>query len=363
MGFDGARSPATTTLAPFVVCPETLGPLEAVDGGFWSPLAERLYPHEQGLVFMGYPAMDQAMVAATMQEERKHQGLGAEVAARNLAYLRANAPRAVDFINLVTPFVQELDRQPRALELGCGNGWVSWLIAEAGFETWMCDFEANTLATGMNLEHPNLGEGKRFVTDARYAPFESRSIDLVVFKEFMHHVADYRPLFLEANRVLRVGGTMAMMEPIRSVWRSVRELRHPDPHEGHHITWVDSYLRAIRAAGMKIVHQTPVYDDHGNTRQPAAWMKKRALAAIDEDRPTGDLLSKLQLRLFGGAQMLIVAHKTDDLPPRHRPPMKVIDPRTLVASDRDIAGYREFPSVLREAATGLDRLSVSHTRD
>ncbi len=345
-------------LASFVVCPETLGPLEPVDGGFWSPLAERLYPSEKGLVFMGYPVEDHAMIAATMQEEREHQGLGAEVAARNLVYLKANAPRAVDFLNGISPFVQQKDRRPRAVELGCGNGWVSWLMAEAGFETWMCDFEANTLATGMHLEHPNLGDGKRFVTDARYAPFESCSIDLVVFKEFMHHVADYQPLFDEANRVLCIGGTMAMMEPIRSVWRSVRELRHPDPHEGHHITWVDSYQRAIKSAGMEIVYQTPIYDDHGNTRWPAAWMKQRALAAIDDDHPTGNLLSKLQLRLFGGAQMLIVARKTRELPPRERPPMKVIDPQTLVASEPD-AAYEEFPSALREAAGGLKRLSAS----
>lgn len=343
-------------LASFVVCPETLGPLEAVDGGFWSPQAERLYPYEQGIVFMGYPAEDQTMIDATMREERDQQALNAEAAATNLAYLKASAPRAVDFLNTVTPFVQRKERRLRALELGSGNGWVSWLIAEAGFETWMCDFEPNTLATGMNLKHPNLGEGRRFATDARYPPFESGAFDLVVFKEFVHHVADFKPLFREANRVLCSGGTMAMMEPVRSVWRSVRELRHhPDPHGRHHITWVDSYLRAIRASGMEVVYQTPVYSAHGNTRWPAAWMKQRALAAIDEDHPTGNLLSKLQLRLFGGAQMLIVARKVRELPPRKRPPMQVIDPATLVAGDPDPA-YREFPSVLREAAGRLQRL-------
>ena len=37
-------------LAPFVVCPETLGPLEARDDSYWSPRAERLYPVREGPV-------------------------------------------------------------------------------------------------------------------------------------------------------------------------------------------------------------------------------------------------------------------------------------------------------------------------
>jgi SAM-dependent methyltransferase len=344
-------------LAPFIVCPETLGPLEPADGGFWSPRAERLYPLDRGLIFMGYPERDAEMIATTMSEERETQGLGGEVAATNLTYLKQVAPQAVDFINTTAPFVSgEGGRAPRALELGCGNGWVSWLLAAAGFETWMCDFEANSLATGLNLQHPNLGEGRRFVTDARFAPVAGGSMDLVVFKEFVHHVADYGPLFKEANRVLRDGGTMALMDPVRSLWKTIHELRHPDPHEGHHIAWPDSYLRAIRAAGMEIELQTPRYMEGANRRRFPAWMRRRAEAAIDAEHPAGDWLSKLQLRLFGGAQLLVVARKVKELAPAPPPPMKAIEPATLIVGDEDLAAYSEFPTVLAAAAQRLDGL-------
>lgn len=339
-------------LAPFVVCPETLGPLEPREGGYWSPGADRLYPVRDGLVFMGYPKRDAAMIAATMEEERDWQGTDA--AATNLAYLRSNVPRAVDFINLVRPYVDSSERTPRALELGCGNGWVSWLLAEAGFEPWMCDFESNSLATGFNLEHPNIGVGRRFVADARYAPFEAGSMDLVVFKEFVHHVSDYRSLFSEANRVLRDGGLVAFMEPVRSIRKTVYEVRHPDPHRGHHITWPDSYLGGLAAAGFKLEFQAPIYMPQTNRRRVTGWLKDRAVAAIDEENPAGNWFTWLHLRVLGGAQLVVVARKKRKMPPRERPPMVLIDPDELKMDDVDLAGYAEFPAVLEEAAKRLD---------
>jgi SAM-dependent methyltransferase len=301
---------------------------------------------------MCYPARDATGIRAAMDEEHAWQGTG-EAAAKNLAFLRESAPRAVDFINVIQRYVDRSEGPPRALDLGCGNGWVSWLLASAGFDTWMCDFEANSLATGRNLEHPNIGAGKRFVTDARFAPVASGSMDLVVFKEFVHHVKDYLSLFGEANRVLRDGGVMALIEPVRSVWKTVHEIRHPDSHKGHEITWPDAYLRAIRHAGFRVCHQAHVYESRPNRWRVMAKMKRRAIAAIDDAHPAGDWFSSLHLRLVGGAQLLIVARKRLTLPVRERPLMVPVDPASLVLSDAEMAGYAEFPDVLRDAARRL----------
>jgi SAM-dependent methyltransferase len=340
-------------LAPFVVCPETLGPLEAREGGYWSPRAERLYPVREGLVFMAYPARDAAMIAETMEEEHDWQGTG-DVAARNLEYVRANAPRAVDFINMLRPLVDGDGRTPRSLELGCGNGWVSWLLAAAGLETWMCDFESNSLATGLNLEHPNIGDGRRFVADARYPPFADGSMDLVVFKEFVHHVSDHRSIFREANRVLRPGGLMALMEPVRSTRQAIYEIRHPDPHEGHHLTSARDYLRSIRGAGFEIERQAYVYEGRAGRTGLAARLRGRAVSAIDSARPTGDWFTRLHFNLIGGAQLVVLARKARDAAPLERPPMTPISPDNLDLDNQDLGPYEEFPAVLGEAATRLD---------
>ena len=220
----------------------------------------------------------------------------------------------------------------------------------------MCDFEANSLATGLNLEHPNLGEGRRFVTDARFAPIAGGSMDLVVFKEFVHHVADYRPLFREANRVLRHGGTMALMEPVQSAWTVVRELRQPNTHEGHHFAWPDSYLRAIRRAGMEIVYQAPVYASDGNTRPLAAWMKRRALAAIDDSHPpaTGSRSCSFACWAEPTSSSSLARRATCPRPSGRR--SCPIDPATRVTGADELASYAEFPAVLASAAERLKRL-------
>jgi SAM-dependent methyltransferase len=341
-------------LAPFVVCPETLGPLEPVDGGYWSPLARRLYSVRRGLLFLAYPERDATETRAAMAEEHAWQGTG-DVAARNLAFLRESAPQAVDFINALLPHVGGGGRRPRALELGCGNGWLSWLLAEAGLDVWMCDFEPNSLATGLNLEHPNIGEGRRFVTDARYAPFSSGSLDLVVCKEFVHHVRDRRVLFAEANRVLRPGGVLAILEPVRSLWSTLWEARHPDPHQSHAVAWPDAYLLGIRRAGFRFCHRAVVHQRRQGGRRLVARVRRRAAAAVNDEHPAGDWFTALHLRLIGGAELLVVARKARELPAADRPAMLPIDPESLVLRKDELASYAEFPAVLREAASRLRR--------
>jgi ubiquinone/menaquinone biosynthesis C-methylase UbiE len=337
-------------VASFVVCPETLGPVRVMDDGLWSEGAARLYPYHRELIFMGYPEKDRAMISTTMEEEREWQGT-AEMAERNLAFLRTSAPQAVDFINVIARFVSGRERV-RALELGCGSGWVSWLLAEAGCEVWMCDFEANSLATGRVFAHPNIGPGRRFVADARYAPFADRSFDLVLFKEFVHHVSDYTSLFREANRVLKDGGIMAMMEPVRSVWSTIHEIRHPDPHAGHHITWLDSYLRAIRQAGFEVAYQTAVYSEATNRRAIMRVLKTRASASVQGMRPP-DLVTTIHMRLIGGDSAVVVARKRRHPETSPRPAMAVIEPSLLIVTDEDVEAYKEFPLVLGDASSRL----------
>lgn len=343
-------------LAPFVACPETLGPLEAREDGVWSERAQKLYPVREGLVFLGYPQQDAAMIEATMAEEHEWQGT-AETIDRDVEFLRESAPKAVALLNLASRFVTtEGDRQPRALELGSGSGWVSWLLARAGYDTWLCDFEANSLAIGLMYDDDNLGEGRRFVADARYAPFADGTFDLVLCKEFVHHVADYEGLFREANRVLRPGGTLVLMEPTRSVLLQLREWRTPDTHQGHVITWLDKYVRALGRTGFGIVHETATYDQRENRIAAMGWLKQRAARSVQDLAPVRSLFTKAHLRLVGDASNILIARKTADAPMRPRPAMTAIAPETLVISQQERAQFERFRPLLDDAAQQLRRV-------
>jgi SAM-dependent methyltransferase len=343
-------------LSPSVVCPETLGPLEPSEDGFWSPAAGRMYPVRAGLVFFGYPERDAAMINATMAEEHEWQGTAAHLD-RDIEFLRQSSPRAVDLINLISRHLAGSVDRPKALELGAGSGWVSWLLAVAGYDTWLADFEANSLAIGLQYDHPNLGEGKRFACDARYAPFADESFDLVLLKEFVHHVADYDLLFAEASRVLRPGGVVALMEPTRSVLQTLLELRTPDLHDGHVITWLDSYRRSLKRNGFTLQHETAVYSERENRFALLGELKRRAARSVDGYRQP-DVFTKAHLRLIGDASSIVIGRKTRPAPRAQRPPMRVIDPATLVISDDERAQFRRMIPILEQAAERLQPLAI-----
>jgi SAM-dependent methyltransferase len=341
-------------LDPAVVCPQTLGPLVVREQEVWSPRAERGYPIRDGLVFLGYPERDAAMIGATMAEEHAWQGT-AETVDRDTEFLRQSAPAAVDLINLVSHHVNGGSGQRRALELGAGSGWVSWLLATAGYDTWMADFEANSVAIGLQYEHPNLGEGRRFVCDARYAPFVDETFDLVLLKEFVHHVADYQGLFAEANRVLRPGGVLALMEPTRSVLRTLLEIRAPDPHEGHAITWLDSYRRSLRRNGFRLEHETFMYGSRDNRVALFGRLKRRAARSVD-GLGSPDLFTKAHMRLIGYEPSVLIARKIRNAKRAERPPMKIIDPATLVIGPDARARFQQMIPVLEQAAGRLQTI-------
>jgi SAM-dependent methyltransferase len=336
-----------------LVCPETFGRLERRDGGWWSPQAGRLYPERDGLVFMGFPAADAAMIAETMEEEREWQGTTANID-RDRDFLRRSAPIAVEFINLISRLLQH-DGRPQALDLGSGSGWVSWLLAEAGYVTWLCDFEPNSLAIGQVFQHDRLRD--RIVTDGRYAPFAEGAFDVVVMKEFVHHVRNYDGLFQEAQRVLRPGGLMALMEPVRSIKRTVYELRHPDPHKGHHIVWPDRYRRAIRRAGMTLAYETATYGYDEAVPRNAMVRRARARAARETAgmRPLTPF-AQIQIRLLGGASIVLLGKKTQPARAQPRPSMELIDPGALRVSDAERDAFREFRGIIEDAARGLHRI-------
>jgi len=153
-------------------------------------------------------------------------------------------------------------RPARILDVGCGNGWSSWILRQAGHDVCGSDLHAGPLEGG--------ADGTRLpyvAADARRLPFACSAFDVVAMHAVLEHVPDPASALRECLRVLRPCGRLIVVGPhllsvglalrfaLKESWRSLRRphrltRRRPDTprhpfgntlaetyrHLGHH-TW------------------------------------------------------------------------------------------------------------------------------
>ena len=130
----------------------------------------------------------------------------AEVAARfDAAEARFKPAVAVDDARLTALIrvLGPLDGR-RLLDLGCGKGrFAAHLVAHRA-EVVGIDLAAAMLAEAHGID--------RVRASARRLPFADAAFDAVFAVEVLEHVGDVRPVIREARRVLRPGGTLAIID-------------------------------------------------------------------------------------------------------------------------------------------------------
>ena len=105
-------------------------------------------------------------------------------------------------------FARRLGPVARALDLGCGDGRLSALLA--------ADELVAADVSGVALERAGRrlpGAERVLVEPDAPLPFEDPSFDLVLCAETIEHVRDVQLLLSEVRRVLRPGGTLALTTP------------------------------------------------------------------------------------------------------------------------------------------------------
>ncbi len=92
----------------------------------------------------------------------------------------------------------------RVLDLGCGKGRFAGHLKDAGAEVFGLDLSAAMLAGAIGLP--------RVRASARRLPFADGTFDAVVAVEVLEHVGAVDAVLVEARRVLKPGGRLAIVD-------------------------------------------------------------------------------------------------------------------------------------------------------
>jgi ubiquinone/menaquinone biosynthesis C-methylase UbiE len=119
----------------------------------------------------------------------------------------------------------------RALEIGCGTGYFSLNLMQAGvIENLTCTDISYGMVEALNSNAQRLGLANRVRAthaDAESLPFPDDSFDLVIGHAVLHHLPDLDRAFSEFRRVLKPGGRIAFAgEPSRVGDRLARVPKH-----------------------------------------------------------------------------------------------------------------------------------------
>jgi len=121
-------------------------------------------------------------------------------------------------------------RGARILDLGCGKGRFAAHLVAAGASV-----------VGLDLSPAMLGRAEgvdRVLASARRLPFAGSTFDAVIAIEVLEHVGDVGPVLLEARRVLRPGGRLAIVDKnalaldARRPWLPSLVVKRIDEHRG-----------------------------------------------------------------------------------------------------------------------------------
>ena len=103
----------------------------------------------------------------------------------------------------------------RVLDIGAGNGWLSFRLSLAQYDPVAIDLLTNDhdgLGCATHFRHLLTKPFLRFQAEGAHLPFGSEQFDVAIFNASFHYSEDYRASLSEALRCVRAGGMIAMCD-------------------------------------------------------------------------------------------------------------------------------------------------------
>jgi len=122
--------------------------------------------------------------------------------------------------NILPALKTSYNSSPRILDIGSGNGWLSFRLAQMGFSPAAVDLLLNDydgLGAAANYESHLPTMFLRFQAESTKLPFAECQFDAVIFNASFHYAENYEKCLREALRCLKKGGLIIIAD---SPWYS-----------------------------------------------------------------------------------------------------------------------------------------------
>lgn len=215
-------------LVQLLVCPSCrTGLVEKTDGALRCPCEGTTYARESGVwrLLDESGRLDAARFLAGYHAVRRSEGWGADEdgyyqalpfedqSGRHPEIWRIRATTYRLFVRKVMQTIETARGGQRILDLGAGNGWLSYRLARRGHEVAAIDLSDDG--------RDGLGAHVRYDGEAPFAaiqasfdrlPWPDDIIDLAIYNGSLHYSFDYRVTLREALRVLAPGGRVVILD-------------------------------------------------------------------------------------------------------------------------------------------------------
>jgi SAM-dependent methyltransferase len=123
------------------------------------------------------------------------------------------AVRARTYDAFLRSVIEPAGRQLDILDLGAGNGWLSHRLALAGHRCTAIDIRDDAV-DGLGASGPFMRVADFYCLVAAFeaAPLPDQSADVAVFNAALHYATDLGATLAEASRLVRQGGTIAILD-------------------------------------------------------------------------------------------------------------------------------------------------------
>jgi 2-polyprenyl-3-methyl-5-hydroxy-6-metoxy-1,4-benzoquinol methylase len=197
-----------------------------------------------------------------------------------------------------------------ALDIGAGNGIVSYALAKDGWNVTALEPDPSNLvgAGAIRKLATDGGVSIRISQDFGENLSEPDSVyNLVIARQVLHHARNLKLLCKELHRVLKPGGTLvAIREHVISRKRDLDKFynRHPLHHlyGGEHAYMLHDYLDALRLAGFtvrKVIKPLESVINYApQTREDLRSLLKTAISRVPAGNYFGNILNSDQILTY-----------------------------------------------------------------